>query len=246
MRGAAILTLCAYHRTGIRGDVTQCQGEAQADRADLGKSAGHAGDGHVSINPRDRGTTAGEAISRLLRARGLSRRKSRHHAGCPTDPAGAEPFALQQCALLPSGAMMLVGVWMTITHFSTRSGVTGMRITSAKPRRGSPSTATSTAQLKWQQSPWNKAALQQPALATAFRQAGTTSPHTGYRYEDLPPCCMMNLAKASSCCLRKVRVGSSFSSPVLSSNLEAQLPIKISGLFRVSASRNTIILRKSY
>ena len=56
----------------------------------------------------------------------------------------------------------------------------------------------------------------------------------------------MNLAKASSCCLMKLRVASSFNWPVFSSILEAQLPMKISGLLSVNASRNTIARRKSY
>src|SRR5437868_2955682 len=56
----------------------------------------------------------------------------------------------------------------------------------------------------------------------------------------------MNVAKAASCCLMKPRVASSLSSPVFSSNLAAQLPIKISGLFSVNASRNIIARRRSY
>ena len=62
----------------------------------------------------------------------------------------------------------------------------------------------------------------------------------------LPPWRSMNFAKASNCCLMKLRVVSSVSSPVLSSNLDAQLPMKISGWFRVKASRNNIMRRKSY
>ena len=50
----------------------------------------------------------------------------------------------------------------------------------------------------------------------------------------LPPWRSMNFAKASSCCLMKLRVV--FKRPDLSSNFDAQLPMKISGLFRVKAS----------
>ena len=56
----------------------------------------------------------------------------------------------------------------------------------------------------------------------------------------------MKLANAASCCLMKPRVASSLISPVFSSNLDAQPPMKISGLLSVNASRNTIDLRMSY
>src|SRR5262245_41437834 len=56
----------------------------------------------------------------------------------------------------------------------------------------------------------------------------------------------IKVANASSCCLTKPRVASSLISPVFSSKRDAQLPTKISGLFMVKASRNTIILRRSY
>src|SRR6516162_4796940 len=56
----------------------------------------------------------------------------------------------------------------------------------------------------------------------------------------------MNVANDASCCLRRPRVVSSLSSPVFSSNFDAQLPMKISGLLRVKASRNIIDLRRSY
>src|ERR671936_1024397 len=56
----------------------------------------------------------------------------------------------------------------------------------------------------------------------------------------------MKAANAANCCLIKPRVASSLSSPVFSSNLDAQLPMKISGLFSVKASRNIMHLRRSY
>src|SRR5262245_15913343 len=55
----------------------------------------------------------------------------------------------------------------------------------------------------------------------------------------------MNVANAASCCLMKPRVVSSLISPVVSSSLDAQLPMKISGLLSVKASRNIIALRRS-
>src|SRR5262249_13404312 len=64
--------------------------------------------------------------------------------------------------------------------------------------------------------------------------------------QPLRPNRSMKVAKASSCCLTRPRVVSSLISPVLSSRREAQVPTKISGLFMVKASRNTIILRRSY
>src|SRR5215510_1648862 len=56
----------------------------------------------------------------------------------------------------------------------------------------------------------------------------------------------MKVAKDANCCLMKPRVVSSLSSPLFSSNLAAQLPMKISGLFSTKASRNAIALRMSY
>src|SRR5215831_15210495 len=56
----------------------------------------------------------------------------------------------------------------------------------------------------------------------------------------------MKVANAASCCLMRPRAASSLSSPVFSSNLDAQLPTKISGLLSVKASRNNIDLRRSY
>ena len=56
----------------------------------------------------------------------------------------------------------------------------------------------------------------------------------------------MKAANAVSCCLSNPRVASSLSSPVFSSNLDPQLPMKISGLLSVNASRNIIDLRRSY
>src|SRR5262249_44559507 len=56
----------------------------------------------------------------------------------------------------------------------------------------------------------------------------------------------MKVANDASCCLMRPRVVSSLSSPVFSSNFAAQLPMKISGLLRVKASRNIIDLRRSY
>src|SRR5215469_3520945 len=56
----------------------------------------------------------------------------------------------------------------------------------------------------------------------------------------------MKVANAASCCLMRPRVVSSLSSPVFSSNFAAQLPMKISGLLSVKASRNIIDLRRSY
>jgi hypothetical protein len=49
----------------------------------------------------------------------------------------------------------------------------------------------------------------------------------------------MKAANDASCYLMKPRVASSLSSPVFSSNLDAQLPMKIFGLLRVKASRNS-------
>src|SRR5205823_10150045 len=56
----------------------------------------------------------------------------------------------------------------------------------------------------------------------------------------------MNVTKAASCCLMKPRVVSSVIAPVYSSNLDAQLAMKISGLLSVNASRKTMDLRNSY
>src|SRR6202048_421980 len=56
----------------------------------------------------------------------------------------------------------------------------------------------------------------------------------------------MNAANAASCCLIKPRVVSSLSSPVFSSNLDATLPMKTSGLLSVNASRKTMLRRMSY
>src|SRR6266566_3172586 len=53
----------------------------------------------------------------------------------------------------------------------------------------------------------------------------------------------MKVANDASCCLMKPRVASSLSSPVFSSSFAAQLPMKISGLLSVKASRNIIDLR---
>jgi hypothetical protein len=66
------------------------------------------------------------------------------------------------------------------------------------------------------------------------------------RDHPLAPWRSMKCAKASSCCLIRLRVVSSLISPVLSSTREATLPTKISGLFNVNASRKHIILRRSY
>src|SRR5262249_49546773 len=74
------------------------------------------------------------------------------------------------------------------------------------------------------------------------RGAAGESGHEGYPFGATRA---MKVAKAASCCLMKPRVASSLSSPVFSSNLAAQLPMKISGLLSVKASRNIIDLRRS-
>src|ERR1700733_14476676 len=62
----------------------------------------------------------------------------------------------------------------------------------------------------------------------------------------LPQCAAMNFAKASSCCLMKPMVCSSLIWPVLSSMRADTLPMKISGLFMVIASRKIMQRRRSY
>src|SRR5262249_39309078 len=71
-------------------------------------------------------------------------------------------------------------------------------------------------------------------------------PPESARYQLLGAIRAIKAANAANCCLMKPRVASSLSSPVFSSNLDAQLPMKISGLFSVKASRNIIDLRRSY
>src|SRR6516225_9951035 len=61
-----------------------------------------------------------------------------------------------------------------------------------------------------------------------------------------PPCCTMNLAKATSCCLMKPIACSSLIWPVFSSIFCDTVPMKISGLFIVSASRKIMLRRMSY